>query len=122
MGEDVTVRVTFYCSPGQNIKVENHCFINLDCIFSDLNTITLGDHVLIGLRASIYTATHPSNPIIRSHDLEYALPVKIGNDVIIGSGSVVIKDIEDNVIIVGNPAHVSRKITEEDHDFWLQQE
>ena len=55
MGEDVTVRVTFYCSHGQNIMVENYCFINLDCIFSNLNTITLGDHVLIGQSIDLYS-------------------------------------------------------------------
>ena len=86
MSENVTVRVPFYCSHGQNIQVGNHCFINL------------------------------------SYDLEQALPVKIGNNIIIGSGSVVTKDIEDNVIVVENPVHVLRKITEEDHNFWLQQE
>lgn len=140
VGKDVTVKVPFYCSHGTNIEVGDHCFINLDCIFLDLNKIILGNHVLIGPRVSIYTASHLIDPIVRQHDLEYALPVEIGNDVwigcnvvinpgvkisnnvIIGSGSVVTKDIEDDVIVVGNPAKVLRKITQEDHDYWLQQE
>lgn len=140
IGEDVSLKPPFYCSHGCHIFIGNHCFINFDCIFLDLNIITIGNHVMIGPRVSIYTAAHPIDPTIRRSDLEYALPVTIGNDVwiggnvvinpgvtigndvIIGSGSIVTKDIPDHVIVAGNPAKMIREITDEDYQYWKQQQ
>lgn len=137
-GKNVVVKPPFYCSHGLNIHVGENCFINFNCIFLDINTITIGNHVQIGPRVSIYTVNHPIDPIVRRTHLEYALPVVIGDDVwiggsvtinpgvtignnsIIGSGSVVTKDIPSNVIAAGNPAKVIRKITQEDTIYWQE--
>ena len=98
----------------------------------DVATITIGENCLFGPNVSLYTAGHPVHPVTRASGYEYGKPIKIGdncwiggstvvlpgvsigNNVVIGAGSVVTKDIPDNVIAVGNPCRVLRTITEED--------
>ena len=81
-----------------------------------------------------YTANHPIHPYWRNQLYEYAYPITVGNDVwfgghccvmpgvtigsnvVIGGGSVVVKDIPDNVVAAGNPCRVIRPITEEDKE------
>ncbi|MFV0393808.1 MAG: sugar O-acetyltransferase [Coprobacillaceae bacterium] len=135
-GSNLYVKGPFYCSHGSNIHVGDNCYINLDCIFLDLNTITIGNHAFFGPRVSIYTACHPIDAMVRNTEIEYALPVVIGNNVwiggntiinpgvtigdnvVIGSGSVVTKDIPSDVVAVGNPCKILRNITEEDNIYW----
>ncbi|MFW6299145.1 MAG: sugar O-acetyltransferase, partial [Bacillota bacterium] len=105
----------------------------------DVNRIVIGDRVMFGPRVSLLTASHPIDKDVRSANLEYGLPitigddvwiggsvtvnpgVTIGNNVVIGSGAVVTKDIPDGVIAAGNPCKVIRKITEEDKKYWEEQ-
>ena len=100
----------------------------------DENYVTFGDNVFIGPHASIYTAGHPIDAMVRNTGVEYAKPVVIGSNVwiggnvtvlggvtigdnsIIGAGSVVTRDIPPNVIAVGVPCRVMREITEADRD------
>lgn len=88
---------------------------------------------------SIYTAGHPIDKDVRNLDLEYAKPVTIGDDVWIGgnvvsnsgvtigsdvviaSGSVVVKDIPSHVVAGGNTCRVIREITEKDRINWQSQ-
>lgn len=90
--------------------------------------VSFGDNVLIAPNCSFYTAGHPLNVIERNKWLEYAYPITIGNNVwiggnvtvlpgvrigdnsIIGAGSVVIKDIPANVVAVGNPCKVIKHL------------
>ena len=90
--------------------------------------VTIGDDCFIGPNVSIYTACHSTNPIERNSRKEWALPVTIGNNVwiggsvtilpgvtigdnvTIGAGSVVVKDIPSNVIAVGNPCRVIKRL------------
>ena len=92
--------------------------------------ITIGDNCMLGPNVSIYTAGHPIHPVTRSSGYEYGKPVSIGNHcwiggsvtivggvhignhAVIGAGSVVTKDIPDNVVAVGNPCRVLREITD----------
>ncbi len=129
----------FYCDYGSNITLGADFYANTDCIFLDVAPITIGDNVMFGPRVSLYTASHPIDSVIRSNGVEFAKPIVIednvwlgGNvvvnpgvtiheNVIIGSGSVVTKDIEANVIAAGNPCRVIRKITGEDTVYWQNQ-
>ena len=102
---------------------------------TSLSISSFGDNIFIGPNCSFYTPIHPIDAIERNSYKEYAkqiivgnnvwfggnvtvLPnVKIGSNVVIGAGSVVTKDIPDNVVALGNPCKVIRSITEDDKIF-----
>ena len=118
----------FYCDYGKNIEIGENFYANHNLVILDPNKVTFGDNVFIGPNCAFYTAAHPLEPEIRNKGLEYALPIKVGNDVwfggnvivlpgvsigdncTIGAGSVVTKDIPPNSIAVGNPCKVIRTI------------
>ena len=138
-GKDAYVEAPFYCDYGYNISVGDYFFSNYDCVFLDCGKITIGDHVMLGPKVSIYTANHPIDPIVRNYNHDMGIPVTIGSNVwiggntvicpgvtigdntVIGAGSVVTKDIPANVVAAGNPCRVIRPITEEDTRYWNEQ-
>ena len=127
-GDDFNVITPFFCDYGYNIEVGNHFFANTNLVILDEAKVTFGDNVFIGPNCSFYTAGHPVEIELRNQGLEYALPihvgnnawfggnvtvvpgVNIGNNVTVGAGSVVTKDIPDNVVAAGNPCKVIRKL------------
>ena len=118
----------FFCDYGKHIRLGKRFFANFNFTVLDEAYVTIGDDCFIGPNVSIYTACHSTNPVERNSRKEWALPVTIGNNVwiggsvtilpgvtigdnvTIGAGSVVVKDIPSNVIAVGNPCRVIRKI------------
>jgi len=139
VGENVILTPPFYCDHGDKIRFGNHFYANTGLTILDENYVTFGDNVYLAPHVNIYTAGHPIDEEVRNTDVEYAKPVKIGNDVwiggnvtinpgvtignnvVIGSGSVVVKDIPDNVVAAGNPCKVIREITDKDKDYWKSQ-
>lgn len=139
IGPDFWIQPPFYCDYGSNIYIGDHFYANYDCIILDPGEVTIGDHVFLAPRVSIYTAAHPIDAEVRNAELEYAKPVHIGSsvwiggntvinpgvtigdNVVIGSGAVVTKDIPSGVIAVGNPCRVLRSITEKDRIYWETQ-
>lgn len=129
----------FRCEYGINITLGNNFYANFDCLFLDVNKIIIGNNVMLGPRVCLYTAGHPIDAEIRSSQLEYGKPIiigddvwiggsaiinpgiTIGNNVVIGSGSVVTKDIPSNVIAAGNPCKIIRKINRKDKEYWEAQ-
>ena len=132
IGEEVHFEPNFRCEFGFNITIGNHFYANFDCIMLDANTITIGDHVLVGPRVGLYTANHAIDAGERIAGGCYARPIVIGDGVwvggnvdimggvtrgensSIGAGSVVTKSIPPNVIAAGTPCRVIREITEQD--------
>ncbi|SFW40583.1 sugar O-acetyltransferase [Cellulophaga fucicola] len=126
----------FRCDYGYNIEIGINFFANYNLTILDCAKVTIGDHVMLGPNVAIYTAAHPIHHTIRNKHYEHALPITIGDNVwiggnvvinpgvtigantVIGSGSVVTKDIPSNVIAVGNPCTIKREITEEDKDYF----
>ena len=100
VGENIFIEPTFRCDYGKNIYIGDNFAANYDCIILDVCKVEIGNNVWIG-----------GNTVITPG-------VKIGDNVIIGAASVVTKDIEDNVIAVGNPCKILRKITEKDKIYW----
>ena len=139
VGKNAVINKPFYCDYGCHISVGDNFYANFDCVFLDVNRITIGDNVFMAPRVSLYTAGHPIDKDIRNEQLEYGYPIKIGNDVwiggnvvvnpgvtigdnvVIGSGSVVTKDIPSGVVAAGNPCKVIRNITEADKKYWEQE-
>lgn len=129
-GENLFIEPPFYCDYGFNIHWGDHSYANFNCVFLDCAPIHIGSRVFIAPAVQLYTATHPVEHEARNSGVEYAKPITIGDDVwvgggvivnpgvtigsrsVIGSGSVVTSDIPDDVVVVGNPARVVRKISE----------
>lgn len=127
-----TIIPPFFCDYGYNIEIGENFFANTNCVILDEAKVTFGDNVFIAPHCGFYTAGHALDVEQRNMGLEIAFPITIGNNVwiggnvcvlpgvsigdntVIGSGSVVTKDIPANVVAVGNPCHVIRKITKED--------
>jgi maltose O-acetyltransferase len=125
-GKRFWIEPPFFCDYGINITVGDKVFLNFNCTILDVMQVSIGNNVLIGPSVQIYTAMHPTNWEERAGGLEFAKPVTIGNDVwiggaavicpgvrignrsIIGAGSVVTRDVPDDVFAAGNPCRVVR--------------
>lgn len=139
-GEKCVIHPPFYCDYGYNIEVGENFFANYNCILLDINKITIGKNVMLAPSVIVTTAGHPIHSEARNSGWEYGKPIKIGNNVwigtnvvinpgvsignnvVIGSGSIVIQDIPDNVVCVGNPAKIIKRITEDDKQFYYKKE
>lgn len=130
--ENAFINPPFFCDYGKNIEVGKNFFANYNCTLLDVAKIKIGDNCQFAPNVAIYTAGHPVHPVTRSTLYEYGKEVTIGdnvwlggntvvcpgvhigNNVVIGAGSVVTKDIPDWSIAAGNPCRVIRKITKDD--------
>jgi maltose O-acetyltransferase len=74
---------------GYNIFVGENFYANFNCTFLDVSTIEIGDNCMFAPNVQLYTATHPLHPVKRNSGLEYAKPIKIGNNVWLGGGVIV---------------------------------
>ncbi|MGM9987967.1 MAG: sugar O-acetyltransferase [Bacillaceae bacterium] len=131
-GNSFFIEPPFLCDFGSNIYWGENSYANYNCTILDCAKVTIGNNVLLGPNVNIFTAGHPTSVQQRIDGYEYAYPVTVGNNVwiggnatinpgvtigdnsIIGSGSVVTKDIPANVIATGNPCRVFRPLTEEE--------
>ena len=118
----------FYCDYGKQISVGKRFFANFNFTVLDEARVTIGDGCFIGPNVSIYTACHSTDPMERNSRREWAEPVtignnvwiggsvtilpgvKIGDNVTIGAGSVVTKDIPSNCVAISNPCKVVKSI------------
>ena len=125
---DTFINQPFYCDYGSNIRVGRRFFANFNFTVLDEALVTIGDDCFIGPNVSIYTACHSTNPEERNSRREWAKPVTIGDNVwiggsvtilpgvtigsnvTIGAGSVVVKDIPDGCVAVGNPCRVLKML------------
>ena len=130
-GKNCVIHPPFYCDYGYNIEVGENFFANYNCIMLDVNSIVIGDNVMLGPGVIITTAGHPIHPDDRKSGYEYGLKISVGNNVwiganailnpgisigdnvVIGSGSVVVNDLPANTVCVGNPAHIVKRITDD---------
>ncbi len=136
-GEGFYVQSPFYCDYGFNIHTGKNVYINFNGVILDVGKVTIGNNVMIGPHTAIYAVGHPIHhePRIKGK-LDYGQEVVIGDNVwiggscvinpgvhigentVIGSGSVVTKDIPANVVAFGNPCKVYRPISEEEKGFY----
>jgi len=137
-GANFYVEPPFRCDYGYNIEIGDNFYANYNLVILDCASVKIGDNVFIAPNVGIYTAGHPIHSDLRNQELEFALPIEIGNSVwiggnvvinpgikigdntVIGSGSVVTKNIPPNVVAVGNPCKVLRSITEDDKSYYYK--
>lgn len=122
VGKDVAIRPPFFCDYGTNISVGDGVFMNFNCVVLDVVEVVIGDGTQIGPGVQILTADHPRDPAVRAQGLEFGRPIRIGrnvwigggallmpgvtvgDDAIIGAGSVVTRDVAPGARVMGNPA------------------
>lgn len=133
-GEHVSIAPDFWCDYGYQISVGENFYANHGLVILDAGGVTFGDNVFIGPSCGFHTSGHPIDAERRNQGLEYAYGIRvgsnvwfgagvqvmpgvtIGDDVVIGGGSVVTKDIPSHSVAVGNPCRVIRSITEQDKE------
>lgn len=127
-GQNILIQSNFYCDYGYNTEVGENFYMNHNGVILDAAKVEFGDNVFIGPNCGFYTAGHPIEIELRNNGIEYAKPIKvgnnvwfggnvvvipgitIGNNVTIGAGSIVTKNIPSNTIAVGNPCKVIKNI------------
>jgi maltose O-acetyltransferase len=128
IGEDTEIRPPLYVDYGTHLTIGARCFANFGLVALDVAAITIGDDVQIGPNVQLLTPTHPVEPEPRRQKWEGAQPIVIGDNVwlgggaivlpgvtigentVVGAGSVVTRDLPANVVAVGNPARVVRSL------------
>ena len=118
----------FYCDYGYNVHVGENFYANYNLVILDEAPVTFGDNVFIAPFCGFYTAGHPLDAAERNRGLEYARPITVGRNVwfganvtvlpgvtigdncVIGAGSVVNKDIPAGTMAAGNPCRVIKSI------------
>jgi len=127
-GDNIYIEPSFRCDYGTNISVGDNFYANFDCVILDCAPVIIGNNCFMGPQVGIYTACHPIDPIHRNSGVEFAKAVTIGDNcwigghatinpgvqlgdnVVVGAGSVVTKSFTSNVVIAGNPARVIKEI------------
>lgn len=129
LGDGSWIMPRFQCDYGYLIEIGSNSFVNYDAILMDCALIRIGDDVSIGPRAQLLTALHPmENHELRRQRWETAAPITIGNnvwfgggvivcpgvtvgdDTVVGAGSVVTRDLPSRVFAAGNPCRVIREL------------
>lgn len=124
VGTGSVVRPPFFADYGYNIHLGRNVFLNFNCVLLDVTHIAIGDGTQIGPCVQIYAADHPLDPALRRANLENGRPVRIGanvwigggaillpgitigDDAVIGAGSIVTHDVPPGAKAFGNPARL----------------
>lgn len=139
MGENCYIEPPFYANwGGKHVHLGKNVYANFHLTCVDDTHIYIGDYTMIGPNVTLATAGHPILPVLREKNYQYNMPVRIGkccwlgagvivlpgvtigDNTVIGAGSVVTKDIPANVVAVGNPCRVLRPIGEKDKTYYFK--
>lgn len=139
VGEGCYVETPFYANMGgHHVHFGKNVYANYCLTLVDDTHIYVGDGTMLGPHVTLATAGHPIDPTLRSRSLQYNMPVRIGkncwlgagvivmpgvtigDNTVIGAGSVVTKDIPANVVAVGNPCRVLREVGEHDRQYYYK--
>ena len=139
VGEGCYIESPFYANfGGHHVHLGNNVYTNFNLTLVDDTHIYIGDCTMIGPNVTIATAGHPIEPGLRSRGLQYNMPVHIGkncwlgagvivmpgvtigDNTVIGAGSIVTRDIPSNVVAVGNPCRIMRPVGERDRQYYFR--
>ena len=123
---------------GTFVHLGRSVYVNFNLTLVDDTAIYIGDYTMIGPNVTIATGTHPILPALREKLYQFNMPVRIGrncwlgagaiilpgvtigDNVVVGAGSVVTHDLPDNVVAVGNPCRVLRPVGERDREIYFR--
>jgi len=123
---------------GHHVHFGSNIYANFNLTLVDDTHIYVGDQTMIGPNVTLATAGHPILPELREQNYQYNMPVHIGrncwlgtgvivlpgvtigDNVVVGAGSIVTKDLPDNVVAVGNPCRVLRQISDHDRQYYFK--
>lgn len=136
MGENCYIEPPLHANWGCHTHLGNNVYANFNLTLVDDADIYIGDSVMLGPNVVLATAGHPVDPELRRLVYQFNQPIHIGNNVwlgagvivlpgvtigdnsVVGAGSVVTKDIPANVVAVGNPCRILREINEHDREYY----
>ena len=139
VGDGCYIESPFYANwGGHHVHLGKNVYANFGATFVDDTHIYIGDGTMLGPNVVIATAGHPIDPELRARALQYNMPVRIGrncwlgagvivmpgvtigDNTVIGAGSVVTKDIPSGVVAVGNPCKVMREVGQHDREYYFR--
>ena len=140
-GENCYIEIPLHANwGGHHLHLGNNVYMNFNTTLVDDGHIYIGDKVMFGPNVTITTANHPIDPELRGRNLQYnkdvwiddnvwigagviIMPgIHIGKNSVIGAGSIVTRDVPENVVAFGNPCRVRREISERDRVFFYKDE
>lgn len=134
VGEHIFIEPPMHLAYGKNVLIGNYFYANFNMTIVDDIEVTIGEHVMFGPNVTLSVTGHPIHPDMREHGRQFSKPIYIGNHVwigagaiilpgitigdnsVIGAGSIVTRDVPANVVAVGNPCRVLREITDRDKE------
>lgn len=139
LGKNCYIEPPFHANfGGHHVHFGDNVYANFNLTLVDDTHIYVGDHTMIGPNVTLATAGHPINAELRARNYQYNMPihvgrncwlgagvivlpgVTIGDNTVVGAGSVVTKDLPDNVVAVGDPCRVLRQVGEHDRKFYFK--
>ncbi|KAI1316256.1 hypothetical protein EDD11_010303 [Mortierella claussenii] len=132
IGTGCWIEPPFSVDYGCNITLGENVYMNYNCVILDCSHVDIGNNVFLAPNVQLFGAAHPLNPLIRPKGVEFAMPIRIGNDVwigggaiicpgvtigegvTIGAGSVVTKNVPPYTVVGGNPARILKVLSEEE--------
>ena len=139
IGKGCYIEPPFYANwGGKHVFLGDYVYANFNLTMTDDGNIYVGDHVMIGPNVTVSSAGHPVELHLRKQGIQFNADVHIGNNVwigagcvilpgvsigedsVIGAGSIVTKDIPSGVVAVGNPCRVMRAISERDRNYYIR--
>lgn len=138
MGRDIWIEPPLYMAYGTNVHIGDYFYANFNLVIVDDIDVYIGNNVMIAPNVTITPTGHPVDPELRRPGNQFSIPIRIGNDVwigsnavilpgvtigdnsVIGAGSVVTHDIPANVVAVGNPCRVLREISARDKEYYYK--
>ncbi len=139
IGEDCYIEPPFHANwGGKHIHFGRNIYANFNLTMVDDTHIYVGDYTMFGPNVTVATAGHPILPELRERAYQYNFPVHIGrncwigagalimpgitigDNVVVGAGSVVTKDLPSNVVAVGNPCRILREVNEHDREYYFK--
>ena len=139
VGEGCYIESPFHANMGgHHVSLGKNVYANYNLTLVDDTFIEIGDYTMLGPNVTLATAGHPIDPELRSRGLQFNMPIRIGkrcwlgagvivmpgvtigDDTVIGAGSVVTKDIPSGVVAVGNPCRVLREVGDRDREFYYK--